>query len=161
MPDTPGMEHEHDEIIDDDGDDSPMPSEVKQNRRARFRPSLSPKMRRWLSDTTRVHARLCAIVRLFNSPQKADGNSKNCGQYVDRLAREDKTLLFDALNKAAVEIDAIREAVSAEMAKAAPTSAKPGSHEKVAEMARRCQRGEWLFIDGDGEPSGSSSAGVT
>jgi len=152
---------EHDEIIDDDGDDSPMPSEVKQNRRARFRPSLSPKMRRWLSDTTRVHARLCAIVRLFNSPQKADGNSKNCGQYVDRLAREDKTLLFDAWNKAAFEIDAIREAVSAEMAKATPTPAKPGSHEKVAEMARRCQRGEWLFIEGDGEPSGPSSAAVT
>jgi hypothetical protein len=35
------------------------------------------------------------------------------------------------------------------MAKTASTPAKPGSHEKVAEMTRRCQRGKWLFIDGD------------
>jgi hypothetical protein len=150
MPDTPGMDTNR--IADEtfEADDPFLPqSEAKQNRRTRFQPNLSPKMRKWLTATSRVHARLCSIVRLFNAPHRADGESNLCGQYVERLAREDKTLLFDALNAAAVEIDAIREDVSADMGKASPTSAPPGSHEKVAEMAARFDRGEWLFIDGD------------
>jgi hypothetical protein len=101
-------------------------------------------MRKWLTATSRVHARLCAIVRLFNSPQRAGE-----GVFSVRLTREDKSLLFDALNAAAFEIDAIRESVSAEMGKALPTPALPGTHEKVSEMAARFDRGEWLFIDGD------------
>jgi hypothetical protein len=129
----------------DDLDDPLLPrSEAKQNRRTRFQTHLSPKMRKWLTATSRVHARLCAIVRLYNSPKRAGEDI-----FTVRLTREDKTLLFDALNAAAFEIDLIREQVSAEMGKALPTSAPPGSHEKVSEMAARFDRGEWLFIDGD------------
>lgn len=101
-------------------------------------------MRKWLTATARVHARLCAIVRLYNAPHRAGE-----GVLSDRLAGEDKTLLFDALNAAAFEIDLIREQVSEQMAKAPPTSAPPGSHEKVSQMAARFDRGEWLFIEGD------------
>ncbi len=126
-------------------DDPLLPrSEAKQNRRTRFQNHLSPKMRKWLIATSRVHARLCAIVRLYNAPQRAGE-----GILSVRLTREDKTLLFDALNAAAFEIDLIREQVSAEMGKSPPTSAPPGSHEKVSEMAVRFDRGEWLFNDGD------------
>jgi len=144
MPDTPGMEANRadDEV---DGDDPLLPqSEAKQNRRTRFQDHLSPKLRKWLTATARVHARLCAIVRLFNSPQRAGE-----GVFAVRLTREDKSLLFDALNAAAFEIDLIREQVSEQMAKAPPTSAPPGSHEKVSQMAARFDRGEWLFIEGD------------
>ena len=83
-------------------------------------------------------------MRLYNAPQRAGE-----GIFADRLTREDKTLLHDALNAAAFEIDLIREQVSAEMGKALPTSAPPGSHQKVSEMAARFDRGEWLFHDGD------------
>ena len=144
MPDTAGMEANHadDEV---DGDDPLLPkAEAKQNRRCRFQSHLSPKMRKWLTATARVHARLCAIVRLYNAPHRAGE-----GVLTDRLAGEDKTLLFDALNAAAFEIDLIREQVSEQMAKAPPTSAPPGSHEKVSQMAARFDRGEWLFIEGD------------
>lgn len=129
----------------DDLDDPLLPrSEAKQNRRTRFQNHLSPKMRKWLIATSRIHARLCAIVRLYNAPQRAGE-----GILSVRLTREDKTLLFDALNAAAFEIDLIREQVSAEMEKSPPTAAPPGSHEKVSEMAARFDRGEWLFNDGD------------
>ena len=130
---------------DVEADDPFLPrAEAKQNRRTRFQSHLSPKLRKWLTATARVHARLCAIVRLYNAPQRAGE-----GILSDRLAREDKTLLFDALTAAAFEIDAIREQVSGAMSGAAPTSAVPGSHEKVAEMAARFDRGEWLFVEGD------------
>ena len=139
------METSHAVDAADDLDDPLLPrSEAKQNRRTRFQSHLSPPMRKWLTATSRVHARLCAIVRLYNSPQRAGE-----GIFADRLTREDKTLLHDALNAAAFEIDLIREQVSAEMAKALPTSAPPGSHEKVSEMAARFDRGEWLFHDDD------------
>ena len=144
-PDTAGMDTSHAVDAADDLDDPLLPkSAAKQNRRTRFKSHLSPKMRKWLTATARVHARLCAAVRLFNAPQRAGE-----GILSDRLTREDKTLLFDALNAAAFEIDLIREQVSAEMAKALPTSAPPGSHEKVSEIAARFDRGEWLFHDGD------------
>jgi hypothetical protein len=139
------MDTSHADDVADDLDDPLLPkSEAKQNRRTRFKSHLSPKMRKWLIATSRVHARLCAIVRLYNAPQRAGE-----GIFSVRLTREDKTLLFDALNAAAFEIDAIREQVSAEMGKALPTSAPPGAHEKVTAMAARFDRGEWLFIDGD------------
>ena len=139
------MDTSHADDAADDLDDPLLPhSEAKQNRRTRFQDHLSPKMRKWLTATARVHARLCAIVRLYNAPQRAGE-----GILTVRLTREDKTLLFDALNAAAFEIDLIREQVSAEMGKAAPTSAPPGSHEKVTAMAARFDAGQWLFIDGD------------
>lgn len=141
------MDTSHANDAADDVDDPILPqSEAKQNRRTRFQDHLSPKLRKWLTSTARVHARLCAIVRLYNAPHRAGQ-----GELTDRLAGEDKTLLYDALNAAAFEIDLIREQVSAEMAKAPPTSAPPGSHEKVSEMAARYDRGEWLFIDGDAQ----------
>ena len=139
------MDTSHADDVADDLDDPLLPrSEAKQNRRTRFQSHLSPKLRRWLTATARVHARLCAIVRLYNAPQRAGE-----GILSVRLTREDKSLLFDALNAAAFEIDLIREQVSAEMGKALPTSAPPGSHEKVTAMAARFDTGQWLFIDGD------------
>lgn len=154
------MDESHDEMIDD-GEGFAMPSEVKQNRRARFKPDLSPELRKWLTRTARVHAQLCTLVRLYAEPLRAGGQSLLGETYAIRAARGDRTLLFDALNSSHREIGGILDEVSAAMAKATPTPAKPGSHEKVAEMTRRFQRGEWLFIDGDGEPSGSTSSGVT
>ena len=143
--DTLVMDTSHAVDAADDLDDPLLPkSAAKQNRRTRFQTHLSPKMRKWLTATARVHARLCAIVRLYNSPQRAGEDILTV-----RLTREDKSLLYDALTAAAFEIDAIRESVSAEMGKALPTSALPGTHEKVSEMAARFDRGEWLFMDGD------------
>jgi hypothetical protein len=154
------MEHEHDEPLDD-GDHFSMPSEAKQNRRSRFKADLAPDLRKWLTRVSRVHAQLCTLVRLYAEPSRAGGQSLLGETYAARAARGDRTLLFDALNNSAIEITSIRDAVSAAMASAPSTAAKPGSHEKVAEMTRRFQRGEWLFIDGDGDPSGPSSSVAT
>jgi hypothetical protein len=130
--------------------ESPDPlAECGEKERPRFRESLSPQMRKWLTATARVHARLRTVVVLFAQPHKAGGQSSLGDNYVERLRREDKTLLFDALNKAVIEVTAVRDEVSTAMGRAAPTSAPPGSHEKVSEMAARFDKGEWLFVDGD------------
>lgn len=148
------------EMIDDD-DGFAMPSEVSQNRRSRFKADLAPDLRKWLTRVSRIHAQLCSLVRLYAEPYRAGGQSLGGETYAARAARGDRTLLHDALNNSVNEITAIRDAVSAVMASAPSTAAKPGSHEKVAEMSRRFQRGEWLFIDGDGDPSGPSSPVAT
>jgi hypothetical protein len=148
------MGHDHDELVDD-GEDSFLPSESKNNnRRARFKADLCPQLRNWLVRCSRVHAKICTLVRLYAEPSRAGGQSNLGDTYAARAARGDRTLLFDALNSCSIELGTLRDEVSAEMAKAAPTKAKSGSHEKVAEMTRRFQRGEWLFIEGDGSSSG-------
>lgn len=42
---------------------------------------------------------------------------------------------------------------------AAPTAAPPGTTSKVEEMARRAERGESLFIEGDGGRPDEGSPG--
>jgi len=74
VPHTPCMEHEHDEPLDG-GDGFSMPSDVKQNRWARFKPDLLPDLRKWLTRVSRVHAQLCTLARLYAEPMRAGGQS--------------------------------------------------------------------------------------
>lgn len=107
----------------------------------------------------RVHAHLCAIVRLYGNPSKAGGQSNQGETYAARAARGDRTLLYDAVGLSIDELAEIRNEIQALIDAAPPTQAAPGSAEKVAEMARRAERGESLFIDGDGPRSGEGSSG--
>jgi len=126
-------------------------------RRTRLRSGLNNQLAAWLRRTARVHAHLCAIVRLYGSPEKAGGQSLQGNTYQARAANGDRTLLHEALSVSIDELHAIREEVESVMAAAPPVQAAPGSKAKVEEMARRVERGEALFIDGDGSqlPDGS------
>ena len=105
---------------------------------------MPPKIHSWLIRTTRVHAHLCYIVRVFGQPQ---ANSK--GDTIEaRAARRDKTLLLDCWTYAQSELDQLRQEVSAEMEPPA-TKTAPGSAERIVELARRAERGQNLFTDGD------------
>jgi hypothetical protein len=107
----------------------------------------------------RCHAHLCAIVRLYGSPDKAGGQSLQGETYAGRAARGDRTLLYDCLTVTVDELLAVREEIQAVIDAAEPTAAEPGSKEKVDEMARRAERGESLFIQGDGTRPGDGSPG--
>ena len=89
---------------------------------------------------------------LYAEPMRTGGQSLLGETYAAKAALGNRTLLFDALNSSHWEIGGILGEVSAAMAKTSPTPAKPGLHEKFAEMTRRLQRGESLFIDGDRGP---------
>jgi hypothetical protein len=89
-------------------------------------------------------------VRLYGDPSKAGGQSNQGETYAARAARGDRTLLYDAIGLSIDELTEIRNEIQAEIDAAPPTQAAPGSREKVAEMARRAERGESLFVDGDG-----------
>lgn len=101
----------------------------------------------------RVHAHLCAIVRLYGRPDRAGGQSLQGETYAARAARGDRTLLYDCLTVSRDELDAIRIEVQQIMDAARPTEAAPGTSEKVSEMARRAERGESLFQNGDADGS--------
>lgn len=121
----------------------------EKNRRTRLDKGLPEELVRWLHRTTRVHAHLVAIVRLYGNPSKAGGQSLEGEAYAARAARGDRTLLYDCLTVAREELDGIREEVFRQMESAPPTPHRPGSPGKVDVMADRMARGDSLFIEGD------------
>lgn len=133
---------------------------VDAGRRTRLRLGLCQRLAQWLRRTARVHAHLCAIVRLYGSPTRAGGQSLQGDTYAARAAAGDRTLLHEALTLSIDELTAIREELEAEMAAAPPTAAPPGSKAKVDEMALRVERGDALFIEGDSKGAGDGSSDV-
>ena len=104
---------------------------------------------RWLHRVARCHAHLCAIVRLYGDPSKAGGQSNAGETYQARAARGDRTLLYDALTVTIDELIEVRDEIGVTMDASEPTTAVPGTPDKVEEMCRRAERGESLFVDGD------------
>jgi hypothetical protein len=119
------------------------------NRRTRLDKGLPAEMKEWLTRASRIHAHICYIVRLFGNPSKAGGTSNAGETFEARAARGDRTLLFDCLRFCGDEIELLRDEVQARMDAAPPTSAPPGSAEKVAVMLARAENGESIFIEGD------------
>lgn len=132
---------------------------VEAGRRTRLAPGTCPRLAGWLHRTARVHAHLCAIVRLYGRPDRAGGTSLQGETYAARAARGDRTLLYEALTLSIDELVEIRREVDQVMEQAPPTPHGPGTPGKVDEMARRVERGEALFIDGDGSQPGEGPTG--
>jgi hypothetical protein len=120
-----------------------------ENRRTRIDANVRPQIREWLVATTRVHAGLCSLVRLYGQPQRAGGAGLAGDCYVDRLAAGDPSLLYDALGVAGDQITDLRDQIAAWMDAAPPTDAVPGSPGKMQAMMDRAAIGRSLFIDGD------------
>lgn len=121
----------------------------EKNRRTRLSRELSTTVRDWLIRTTRVHAHLCYMVRLFGRPETAGGQSLDGEAYAARAARGDRTLLYDAFTFSIDELTTLRNEVAKEMDAAEPTAARPGTPEKVAALSLRVDRGQSLFIEKD------------
>jgi len=119
------------------------------NRRTRLENSVPPILRSWLMRTMRVHAHLCAIVRLYGRPENAGGKSNEGEAYAARAARGDPTLLEDAYSLSIDELSDLRNEVRQVIYSAPPTAAMPGTPAKVEEMARRVAAGKSLFVDAD------------
>jgi hypothetical protein len=132
---------------------------LEAGRRTRIAPGTCPRLKGWLHRSARVHAHLCAIIRLYGNPDKAGGQSNQGETYAARAARGDRTLLYDAIGLSIDELVEIRDDIQAAIDAAVPTTAGPGTADKVSEMARRAERGESLFVDGDGPRSGEGSPG--
>lgn len=132
---------------------------METGRRTRLRPGTDPQVAGWLHRVARCHAHLCAIVRLYGDPSKAGGQSNQGETYAARAARGDRTILYDAIGVTVDELVAVREEIQVVIDAATPTTAEPGTAAKVEEMARRAERGESLFVEGDGPRPGDGSPG--
>ena len=108
-----------------------------------------PKIQRWLTQLTQIHAHVRYIVRIFAHPEIAGGQSLEGDTYAARAERFDQTLIHDAAMKIRDDADGIVTEVQAEMDAAQPTRALPGTVAKVAEMEARAMRGQSIFIDKD------------
>jgi hypothetical protein len=127
----------------------PATRQSDPTRRTRIEPTVDPELRGWLQRAARAHAHIAAIVRLYGRPSKAGGQSLLGEGYAERVARGDRTLLFDCVSFARDELDGIRDEIQCRMDSASPTEHKPGTREKVDVLADRLHRGDSLFIPGD------------
>lgn len=119
------------------------------DRRLRWPDDLDPKLRKWLTRVQRVQAHLRSTIAIYSVKRDVGGCSLFNQAYKARAAKNDRTILHDALILARDEYDEVIREVQTIMDGAKPTQAKPGSREKVAEMERRALDGRSIFIDGD------------
>ncbi len=116
-------------------------------------PQVGQPLRGWLVTTTQAHATLLHAVRLLGSPETAAeraGGQSNAGDvFASRVAAGDPSVLHDALVAAADIIETVRREVAAHMDDVEPTSAAPGSAEKVAVLTDRAAAGRSLFSSAD------------
>jgi hypothetical protein len=77
------------------------------------------------------------------------GGAAGNDNYMRRVATGDRTILHDVLALAIDEYGEIFHEVQAFMDSAEPTTARPGSREKVNVMERRANEGYSIFIDAD------------
>lgn len=119
------------------------------NRRTRIAAEVDPQLRDWLRRAVRAHAHICATVRRFGDPSTAGGASLRGDEYSERIARGDRTVLFDCVTYCIEELAGIRDDIERVMDATPPTHHLPGTPEKVEVLARRLQAGDSLFVEGD------------
>ena len=78
------------------------------NRRTRIAAEVDPQLRDWLRRAVRAHAHICATVRRFGDPSTAGGASLRGDEYSERIARGDRTVLFDCVTYCIEELAGIR-----------------------------------------------------
>lgn len=130
----------------DEPNDQHLP---RDDKRYRWPDDLCPKIRKWLTRVQRVQAHMRAQLLIYSTGRDVGGCSMGNDNYKRRAAIADRTILHDALALAIDELVAVFGEVQGEMDSATPTSARPGTPEKVAEMERRAQAGYSIFIESD------------
>lgn len=120
-----------------------------KNRRTRIASEVDTELRGWLRRAAQAHSHIATIVRLFGNPEKAGGQSLLGEGYAARVARGDRTVLFECVTYVRDELDVLRGEIQKRMDAAPPTHHEPGSRGKVEVMAQRLFNGESLFIERD------------
>lgn len=92
-------------------------------------------------------------MRLYGDPEGAARHATST-VYHARAAAGDPIVLHDAIVVTIDKLVVIRDEIQAHMDGAEPTTAAPGSQDKVEELRRRYERGDSLFIDGDADGVG-------
>ena len=119
-------------------------------QRLRWPADLNPKLRKWLTRVQRVQAHLRSTMLIYSARRNVGGDSLIGNHaYSDRAANHDRTILHDALILARDEYDEVIREVQAVMDSPKPTSAAPGSRDKVEQMELRARNGFSIFVEGD------------
>lgn len=118
--------------------------------RVRWPNDLDPKLRKWLTRVQRAIAHMRSTLLIYSDRRNVGGDSLiGNANYNERAASADRTILYDAITVAMDELAEVREQVQKVMDSTPPTTAIPGSPEKVMVMERRARGGYSIFVDGD------------
>lgn len=96
-----------------------------------------------------MHAHLRTTLAIYTTAIDVGGCSLGNDHYKRRVKRQDRTILHDALTLAMDEYGEVLEQVRTAMDSAPPTTALPGTKDKVATMEARARSGFSIFIDAD------------
>lgn len=118
-------------------------------KRLRWPDDLDPQLRKWLTRVMRVHAHLRTTLAIYTTAMDVGGCSLGNDHYKRRVARQDRTILHDALTLALDEYSEVLEQVQAVMDAAPPTKTLPGTKAKVDVMEERAKAGYSIFIEAD------------
>lgn len=129
--------------------DAPIIPGNAEGRRTRLAATVPAAVAGWLRRVARVHAQLCHTVGLYGDPKRAGGSGLEGDCYAARAQAGDASILDDTLARAIEELTAIRDEVWRHMGEVPPSKCRPGSAEKIAELARRCNDGRSLHHPDD------------
>ena len=97
-----------------------------------------------------MQAHLRSTMLIYSARRNVGGDSLIGNHaYSERAANHDRTILHDALILARDEYDEVIREVQAVMDSPKPTSAAPGSRDKVEQMELRARNGFSIFVEGD------------
>lgn len=114
--------------------------------RQRYHRLRDQRLAQFLRDAARTAAVLRHAVGIFGNPGKVGGYAANTENlYALRVARGDLGILDDMLAAGGQMLDDVRRRVAAALEETRPTSAPPGSREKILAMACRAGEGMGVF----------------
>lgn len=127
--------------------------EASGQRRVRIHRIVRPRVAAWVREARRAQARLSHTLNVYANPVQAGGRSLAGDVYVEAAMRGDPRILLDTL----VEIICCLQGIGREIEQAvepAPTTALPGTAEKVEEMRKRQELFKALHSDRDARRHG-------
>ena len=129
--------------------DAPVIPGNAEGRRTRLSAAIPAQVAGWLRRVVHVHAQLCHTVGLYGDSRRAGGSGLEGDCYAARAQAGDSSILDDTLSRAIEELTAIRDEVWQHMEEVPPSSCRPGTAEKIAELQRRCGEGKSLHHPAD------------
>lgn len=114
--------------------------------RQRYHRLRDQRLAQFLRDAARTAATIRHVVAVFANPGKTGRHASSTGDlYAVRVARGDLGTLDDMLAAGGEMLDDLRRRVAAALEETRPTSAAPGSREKILAMACRAGEGMGVF----------------
>ena len=114
---------------------------------------VRPRIAAWIRRARKEQARLTHTLNVYANPEQAGGRSLAGNHYVEAAMSGDPRILLDTLVEIICQLQGIGREIEV-VVEPTPTTALPGTLEKVEEMRRRQERFQALHSEKDQRRNG-------